>query len=69
MHEQFERAAFRSGWLAARAGAPFGENPLARGPLVRFHRHWGRGWAAHVERACRLAFRPKNSDCQEAFHE
>ncbi|KVN62718.1 MULTISPECIES: hypothetical protein [Burkholderia] len=41
----FERAAFRAGWRAARAGIPFHENPL-RGPLARFVRQWGCGWAA-----------------------
>ncbi|ERJ35916.1 hypothetical protein L810_1173 [Burkholderia sp. AU4i] len=41
----FERAAFRAGWRAARAGVPFHENPL-RGPLASFARQWGRGWAA-----------------------
>ncbi|KWZ35193.1 hypothetical protein [Burkholderia anthina] len=43
--ELFERAAFRAGWRAARAGIPFHENPL-RGPLARFVRQWGCGWAA-----------------------
>lgn len=41
----FERAAFRAGWRAARAGVAFHENPL-RGPLASFARQWGRGWAA-----------------------
>ncbi|WP_176331591.1 MULTISPECIES: hypothetical protein [Burkholderia cepacia complex] len=41
----FERAAFRAGWRAARAGVPFHENPL-RGSLACFARKWGRGWAA-----------------------
>ncbi|KWH45848.1 hypothetical protein [Burkholderia cepacia] len=41
----FERAAFRAGWRAARAGVAFHENPL-RGPLASFARQWGRDWAA-----------------------
>lgn len=41
----FERAAFRAGWRAARAGVPFHENPL-RGALAQFAKQWGRGWAA-----------------------
>ncbi|MBB2918307.1 hypothetical protein [Cupriavidus alkaliphilus] len=68
MLDLFEIAAFRCGWLAARAGAPHSENPFTRGPLARFERQWDRGWSAHVERACELAFIPKNSDCLEAFH-
>ncbi|RQU16261.1 hypothetical protein DF153_21220 [Burkholderia cenocepacia] len=43
--ELFERAAFRAGWRAARAGVPFHENPL-RGALACFARQWGLGWAA-----------------------
>ncbi|KVC71426.1 hypothetical protein WI73_11435 [Burkholderia ubonensis] len=42
----FERAAFRAGWRAARAGVPFHENPFTRGALARFARQWGCGWAA-----------------------
>ncbi|WP_321799738.1 hypothetical protein [Burkholderia sp. BCC1988] len=42
----FERAAFRAGWHAARAGTPFHENPFVRGALARFERQWACGWAA-----------------------
>ncbi|KVN17943.1 MULTISPECIES: hypothetical protein [unclassified Burkholderia] len=41
----FERAAFRAGWRAARAGVPFHESPL-RGALAQFAKQWERGWAA-----------------------
>jgi hypothetical protein len=68
MQERFELAAFRAGWHAARSGMPFAENPFSRGPLARFRNHWGRGWSAHVDRACRYTFVPKNSHCMEAFH-
>ncbi|KUZ78280.1 hypothetical protein [Burkholderia ubonensis] len=52
----FERAAFRAGWRAARAGVPFHENPFTRGALARFAHPWGCGWAAANDHARPFGF-------------
>jgi hypothetical protein len=61
MRELFEKAAFRAGWRAARAGIPFHENPLKLGALSKFSRQWGCGWSAAVESSYRYV-----NDCQRA---
>jgi hypothetical protein len=51
MREAFERAAYRAGQHAARAGVPFIENPFASGIFRGLAALWGQGWSAIVAAA------------------